>query len=484
MTPTRPTPSSAARSRSPRTTGETGTQQTKTVTTYYRGAGETLTAPIGGVGPVTDLERFAGEVFTSTQLNGEAAKVSETVTTFGTRSRSRPARSNAAFTATRIPSQTVDAVTYDASGTSTVHHTKTTTTFNALSQPDQGRRPRRHQHRVRQPVHHDHVRARDRSRLSQASTSWPCLPWLRPSRRRATSSRPRPADVVSASEAQLRHVRAADQDRDHRPAGRRRIHPDLRPSSTTPAAGSPRPPTPPGRPRPPGTPTRRVGWSRRPRTTNPLGHVTTTRFDPILGVPVASTDANGRTTTGVYDALGRLIVGHLPAAHDRAVPVRGVRVHRPTERAERGRHQDDLRRRETPARQRGLYDALMRPFQTQQEGRGTGDQTTGQGRMVTHTFYDSAGRMVKQLEPWWVEGGVSATPQTWPGGHVRAHHVRVRRGGPADRADLLDSHRLRPRATSSGAPPPATTAPPPCRSRRWAALRPRPRSTRAATPPN
>jgi RHS repeat-associated protein len=59
-----------------------------------------------------------------------------------------------------------------------------------------------------------------------------------------------------------------------------------------------------------------------------------------------------------------------------------------------------------------LYDALMRPFQTQQEGRGTG--TSDQGRMVAHTIYDSAGRIVKQTEPWWVQGSVSATPETPP----------------------------------------------------------------------
>lgn len=48
------------------------------------------------------------------------------------------------------------------------------------------------------------------------------------------------------------------------------------------------------------------------KTTNPASHDTTTTLDPALGVPKASTDANDKTTTAAYDALGRLTKVWLP----------------------------------------------------------------------------------------------------------------------------------------------------------------------------
>ncbi|MBT2500169.1 hypothetical protein J7E25_13835 [Agromyces sp. ISL-38] len=390
-------------------TGNSGAQQTKSVTTYYRGTGESLTAPISGVGTVTDVDRLAGEVFTSTELNG-TIKVSETVSTFGNPVTVATSAQDAAYTATRIPSQTVDAVTYNAAGTSAVHHTKTTTTFNAFSQPttvdDRGDietasdnlcTTTTYAHETDDDLAGKHLVA---------------LPSVLETVAKACDQLPqRPADVVSASKltydasGRPTKVETIDpQDGDgfiqtstvkYDTRGRVTENTDAAGKTTTigytPSAG---------------------GLVAETTTTNPLGHVTTTGFDPILGVPVSSTDANGRTTTGVYDALGRLhkviypqhVNAQFPSVqYEYTVQPNGLNaVVTKTISA-------DGKRQHASA---VLYDALMRPFQTQQEGRGTG--TSDQGRMVAHTIYDSTGRIVKQTEPWWVQGGVSATPETPP----------------------------------------------------------------------
>ncbi|MFI7511202.1 FG-GAP-like repeat-containing protein [Micromonospora aurantiaca] len=48
------------------------------------------------------------------------------------------------------------------------------------------------------------------------------------------------------------------------------------------------------------------------KITNPALHQTITNVDPALGVPRTTTDANGKTTTAAYDALGRLTKVWLP----------------------------------------------------------------------------------------------------------------------------------------------------------------------------
>ncbi|MEV5635960.1 RHS repeat-associated core domain-containing protein [Agromyces sp. NPDC052230] len=154
------------------------------------------------------------------------------------------------------------------------------------------------------------------------------------------------------------------------------------------------------------------GLVTKTTTTNPLTHATTTQFDPILGVPVSSTDANGRTTTGVYDALGRLTSviypQHTTAQFPSVVYEYTVQPNGLNAVVTKTLSADGKRQHASAV----LYDALLRPFQTQQQGRGTG--TSDQGRMVAHTRYDSAGRIIEQTEPWWVQGAVSATPEVKP----------------------------------------------------------------------
>ncbi|BDZ53053.1 hypothetical protein GCM10025870_01260 [Agromyces marinus] len=390
--------------------GAVDTEQTRTVTTYYRGAGGTLTAPIPEVGTVTDHNRFAGEVFASTVMNG-ATKVSETVTTFGDPVTVATSATSNGFTATRIPSQTVNAATYDAAGTR-AHRTRSTTTFNTFNQPttvdDRGDTATASDNLCTRTTYAHETDS------GLAGKHLVALPAAVETVATACDEQPnRPADVVSASKLSY--------DTAGRPVTVETLDPEDgdgyiqastvtydtrgRAIDATDAAGQ----------------TTTTGYDHstgglleQTTTTNPLGHATTTRLDPILGVPVAATDANDRTTTGTYDALGRLTAvvypQHLNAqfpsvAYEYTVQPNGLNaVVTKTISA-------DGKRQHASA---VLYDALLRPFQTQQDGRGTGDQAGGQGRMVAHTWYDSAGRVEKQTEPWWVQGASTQAPETPP----------------------------------------------------------------------
>lgn len=391
--------------------GEAGTRQTKTVTTYYRGAGGTLTAgPAGSPQTVNDNhERFTGQVFSSAQFNG-SKKVSESITVLGTPVTVATSAGDPSFKATRIPSQDVRGYTYNTAGTTAVLETKSTITFNEYGQPttvdDRGD--------VGTAADNICVTTRyahqDQSRLAERHLV--ALPGTVETTKKACGEQVnRPADVVSASKASYDdagravktevldpkdgdgYILSATAKYDER--GRVTEAADALGQVTKTAyahsAG---------------------GLLQSTTLTNPLGHTTSSIFDPILGVPLSSTDANGRKTTGTYDALGRLLTvrypQHASTQHPSvqylySVDARGLNsvITKTISADGKKQHASAV-----------LYDALLRPFQTQTEGKGTGQPSLG--RMVAHTTYDSAGRIIEQTEPWWVNGAVQATPERKP----------------------------------------------------------------------
>ncbi|WP_354246529.1 RHS repeat-associated core domain-containing protein [Agromyces sp. PvR057] len=388
--------------------GDGSTPQTRTVTSYYRGTGETLTSPIASIGSVVDHDRLAGEVFSSTQLNG-STKVSETVSTFGDPVTVATSAHDSGYLSTRIPSESVDVVTYRASGAEE-HHTRTTTKFNALSQPtsvdDRGDTTT-----ATDNVCTTTTYAHDADQ-TLAGKHLVALPSDLETVAKACDEQPqRPADVITASKLSY--------DSSGRPTKVEAIDPndgdgyitasttkyDTRGRGTETADATGQKVTTaftasPG------------GLVAETTTTNPLGHINSTKFDPILGAPIRSTDANGRATHGTYDALGRLSTVTYPQhsdagppslEYDYTVQANGLNAVITKTISADGKSQHASA---------ALYDGLMRPFQTQQQGRGSGYPDLG--RMVAHTRYDSAGRVIEQTEPWWVEDDVSAKPEVKP----------------------------------------------------------------------
>ncbi|WP_236743381.1 MULTISPECIES: RHS repeat-associated core domain-containing protein [Nocardiopsis] len=125
--------------------------------------------------------------------------------------------------------------------------------------------------------------------------------------------------------------------------------------------------------------------------TNPLGHTTTTRVDPARGLPVSETDANSRTMHMAYDPLGRLTSVWLPG--------RDPETETPTSKFEYRIRQDaptsivthSLRNPTEYTTSYEIFDAFLRPRQTQSPG-------VNGGRLITDTFHDTRGQIVKERE--------------------------------------------------------------------------------------
>ncbi|SHK76461.1 RHS repeat-associated core domain-containing protein, partial [Nocardiopsis flavescens] len=136
--------------------------------------------------------------------------------------------------------------------------------------------------------------------------------------------------------------------------------------------------------------------------TNSLGHTTTTLVDPARGVPLAETDANGRTMNMGYDPLGRLTSVWLPD--------RRRDVDTPTAKFEYHIRQDAPTSivTHTLNAQGGyttgyeIFDAFLRPRQTQ-------SPSVNGGRLVTDTFHDSIGQVIKSRAAYYNEADPSDT---------------------------------------------------------------------------
>ncbi|WBO64310.1 polymorphic toxin-type HINT domain-containing protein [Streptomyces camelliae] len=136
-------------------------------------------------------------------------------------------------------------------------------------------------------------------------------------------------------------------------------------------------------------------------TTNPLNQSTTTTLDPTRGLPLTTTDANGVVTTVQFDTLGRTTSAWLdsrattsPANYTYSYTVSNSGISATTT-----NKLNDSSGYQTSTT---LYDALMRPRQTQ-----TG--TPQGGRLVSDTFYDTRGWKSATYNGWWDS---ATTPNT------------------------------------------------------------------------
>ena len=134
--------------------------------------------------------------------------------------------------------------------------------------------------------------------------------------------------------------------------------------------------------------------------TNPLNHVLRTTYEPAWNEELIVVDANGRRTVKRYDPLGRLAKVWLPARQTTQTPnveysylVRTTGANAVTTRSlqPNGDYETEYE----------LYDGLMRRRQTQ-------EPAPGGGRVLSDTFHDSRGLVVKENGPYYN----SAPPST------------------------------------------------------------------------
>jgi len=392
--------------------------QTKSRMTYFRGTGATLTAgPASHLVSAQDKIEYRGQVFSTTTLNGTAL-VSEVVSVPGA-----PivvAESTANRTSTRIPTSTNYGFTYDALGV-LVDRTLTTTTYDANGQTvtvdDRGDATTSADDActtISYAYETDSTLAAKNlvTQVAEAEVvSATC-----------GTTVSRPADLVSLLRTTydgdgriLRSERLDPADGvgtilvseilDYDDLGRPLASVDPLGNVTTTAyqqsaGGLPQLLT--------VTHPDLDGWGPLP------AFVETTAFDPITGLVSSTTDPNGRVTSRTYDAIGRLTAVVLPQhqgltlpsiAYQYLVDPNGLNSIVTKTLAADGTTQQVSST---------LYDGLQRVFQTQAPGLDAGaddDATTAErGRMVTQTYYDSAGRVMRQTGRWPAEGAPSAAP--------------------------------------------------------------------------
>ncbi|WP_433073379.1 RHS repeat-associated core domain-containing protein [Dactylosporangium sp. CA-052675] len=136
------------------------------------------------------------------------------------------------------------------------------------------------------------------------------------------------------------------------------------------------------------------------------GWTTTTTFDPAWGEQTAVVDPNGRSTRQTFDAMGRSTAVWLP--NRTSSQTASVTFAYFVRKSGSVTISNQLDSNGTGYRSSAAFlDGQGRARQTQ-----TTEGTAQGGRIVTDTFYDSAGRQYKQNGSYIVDGGLSLTAPT------------------------------------------------------------------------
>ncbi|MFI7545222.1 polymorphic toxin-type HINT domain-containing protein [Actinoplanes sp. NPDC049599] len=145
--------------------------------------------------------------------------------------------------------------------------------------------------------------------------------------------------------------------------------------------------------------------------TNQLGWATTTTFNAAAGRPTKVTDPNGRVTEAAYDALGRTTqvwdIGWTRSGHESLPSSKYSYHYDPARVAYPYVRTEILNSGGTTDVVYDIFDALLRPRQTQGEA-------VGGGRVVTDTIYDAHGRAETTFGAHAEEGDASGTLYSTP----------------------------------------------------------------------
>ncbi len=138
-------------------------------------------------------------------------------------------------------------------------------------------------------------------------------------------------------------------------------------------------------------------------TTNPLGHVVTAQIDPVRGQPTKVTDPNGKLTTTVYDALGRVTKVWAPNWTIEDNPGLPSRVFEYTVRNDGPNvvTSKTLTHDYRYSTVHTIQDGLLRERQTQTQSPDLS------GRLVTETFYDTRGLAWRSSGTYYADGAPS-----------------------------------------------------------------------------
>lgn len=126
--------------------------------------------------------------------------------------------------------------------------------------------------------------------------------------------------------------------------------------------------------------------------TNPLGHTLTSTIEPAWGQPTVLVDANGRRTELAYDGIGRSTAVWLPGRNRTTQTASKQFEYLVSNAAPSAVVTRTLNHAQQYVVELVLFDALLRPRQTQTE-------TADRGRLVTEVVYDAQGRVDEEFGP-------------------------------------------------------------------------------------
>jgi RHS repeat-associated protein len=160
--------------------------------------------------------------------------------------------------------------------------------------------------------------------------------------------------------------------------------------------------------------------------TNSLGHVATATVDPAWGKPLTQLDANLKRTDYEYDGLGRTAKVWQPGRDKSTQSPNIVYTYVMRTDAVNVVSTATLNVNGDYVTTYAMYDGLLRARQTQAP-------SPSGGRLLTDTFYDTAGRKVKDYDRYYNSGDpgttlVTATDRTFPPNQTRVVYDGASRG--------------------------------------------------------
>ncbi|MER5703809.1 RHS repeat protein [Micromonospora sp. NPDC002296] len=136
--------------------------------------------------------------------------------------------------------------------------------------------------------------------------------------------------------------------------------------------------------------------------TNPLLHVATTTVNPAWGSSSSVVDANNKRTDLAYDGLGRLTSVWLPGRDKATQTANSTFSYLIQNNAATVVSSSQLNAAGAYTTAYAFYDGLLRPRQSQAP-------SSSGGRLLTDTFYDSAGREVRTFGAYHATGAAGTT---------------------------------------------------------------------------
>jgi RHS repeat-associated protein len=140
--------------------------------------------------------------------------------------------------------------------------------------------------------------------------------------------------------------------------------------------------------------------------TDPMGHTTTTTYDPLRDLELSNKDSASYVTSGQYDTLGRLTAVFKPGIDVAATTYSYTVSNGGPSVVDTNTLEDNGSYRVSET----LYDSMLRARETQLQAQAVmTDGSVVAGRDITDTVYNREGSISETTDPYFADGAVSST---------------------------------------------------------------------------